>query len=100
MRLVLDCCNTDINAIMYEDHRFSYEIRKVRGLGTAFHEAARAGQLSTVETLIKNGADTTISDSRGDKAIAIAERVCNHAIVEELRSNESEQDSRARKGVI
>ncbi|CZT19206.1 uncharacterized protein RCC_05052 [Ramularia collo-cygni] len=89
-RLVLQKCHqNDINAIMYQDHVFSYEVRRVVGLGTALHEAAKVGQLSAVRTLIASGADPSIRDSRGNTALEVAEREHNLNVADELRSFQS-----------
>lgn len=86
LQLVLQRCQKNINALMYQDHGFSYEVRKVVGLGTALHEAARVGRLSTVRILIANGADTSIRDSCGSTALEVAEREHKLTAADELRS--------------
>ncbi|KAM3417822.1 hypothetical protein BST61_g6047 [Cercospora zeina] len=85
LRLVLRRCQLDVNAIMYQDHCFSYEVCKIVGLGTALHEAARTGRLSTVHTLIAHGADISVRDSLGNTALEVAEREHNLTVAEELR---------------
>lgn len=88
LRLVLRRCPNEINALMYQDHCFSYEVRKVVGLGTPLHEAARMGRLSGVQILIANGAHTWIRNSDGKTALEVAEREQNAAVANELRSRE------------
>lgn len=88
MRLVLDRCRPDLNQILYKDDAFSYEVRKVVGLGTALHEAARSGRPSVVQMLIERGTDVTIRDSRGNTALEVAEIHENHAAVALLRCAE------------
>ncbi|KAF2209962.1 hypothetical protein CERZMDRAFT_10564, partial [Cercospora zeae-maydis SCOH1-5] len=73
VRLVLERCQPDLNKILYKDDAFSYEVRKVVGLGTALHEAARSGHPSVVRLLIQRGTDVTIRDSRGKTALEVAE---------------------------
>nr|POE98586.1 hypothetical protein CFP56_75515 [Quercus suber] len=82
LRLVLQRCQKDINALTYQDHRFSYEVRKIVGLGTALHEAARVGQLSGIRALIAHGADISIRDSCGNTALEVAERKHSLSVVE------------------
>ncbi|EME39172.1 hypothetical protein DOTSEDRAFT_75051 [Dothistroma septosporum NZE10] len=89
LRLVLRRCRPDINAIMYQDHYFSYEVHKIVGLGTALYEAARTGRLSTIKTLIAHGADISIRDSLGYTALDVAEREHNLPVIEELRRLEA-----------
>jgi hypothetical protein len=86
LRLVLERCLEGINARMYQDHCFSYEVRKVAGLGTPLHEAARVGRLSGVRILIAHGADASIRNSDGLTALEVAERNHNTAVADELRS--------------
>lgn len=87
LQLVLHRCPpTDINALMYEDHAFSYEVRKIVGLGTPLHGAARLGRLSAIRILIANGADLGICDSCGNTALEVAEREGHLAVVDELKS--------------
>lgn len=86
LQLVLQRCPTDINALMYEDHAFSYEVRKIVGLGTPLHGAARVGRLSTIRILIAHGADIDIRDSCGNTALEVAEREGHLAVADELRS--------------
>lgn len=66
-------CQPDPNKVWYEDDAFSYEIRKVVGLGTALHEAAKMGLPGIVQTLIQNGTAVSIRDSRGNTALEVAE---------------------------
>lgn len=87
LQLVLHRCPpTDINARMYEDHAFSYEVRKIVGLGTPLHGAARLGRLSAIRILIANGADLGFRDSCGNTALEVAERQGHLAVVDELKS--------------
>lgn len=71
---------------MYEDHAFSYEVRKIVGLGTPLHGAARLGRLSAIRILIANGADLGFRDSCGNTALEVAERQGHLAVVDELKS--------------
>lgn len=88
VRLVLERCQPDLDQILYKDDAFSYEVRKSVGLGTALHEAARAGHLSVVQMLIARGTDVTIRDSCGNTALEVAEICENHAAVALLRCAE------------
>lgn len=86
LQLVLDRCQLAMKKILYADDAFSYEVRKVVGLGTALHEAARAGQPSVAQILLQNGADVSILDSHGHTALEAAQPHDNHAMVALLRA--------------
>ncbi|KAM3414640.1 Caskin-2 [Cercospora zeina] len=94
VRLVLERCRPDLNKILYKDDAFSYEVRKVVGLGTALHEAARSGHPSVVRLLIQRGTDVTIRDCRGNTALEVAELHENHAAVALLRCAENSTSSK------
>lgn len=85
LQLVLNHCQPDLNKTLYEDDAFSYEVRKVVGLGTALHEAARYGRPSVVQMLLQKGIDVSIRDSCGNTALEVAERCENDAAVAMLR---------------
>lgn len=70
---------------MYQDHCFSYKVRKVVGLGTPLHEAARLGRMSGVQLLVASGAHQWIRNSDGKTALKVAEREHNLAVADELR---------------
>lgn len=89
LQLVLRRCQSDVNSLMYSDHGFSYEVRKIVGLGTPLHKAARVGRLDTVHTLIASGADISIRDTHGRTALEVAERGHNLAVADELRRLEA-----------
>lgn len=93
MRLVLERCRPDLNKILYKDDAFSYEVRKVVGLGTALHEAARAGRPSVVQILTQRGTDVTIRNSCGNTALEVAEIHENHAAVALLRCAEKSKSA-------
>ncbi|KAK3616232.1 hypothetical protein LTR56_026093 [Elasticomyces elasticus] len=84
-QFVLERCRPNLNKILYGDDAFSYEVRKVVGLGTALHEAARMGRPSVVQMLLRKGTDISIRDSRGNTALEVAELYENHAAVSLLR---------------
>jgi hypothetical protein len=44
LQLVLDHFHPDINGIQFANHAFPFAVYKALGLGTALHEAARAGR--------------------------------------------------------
>ncbi|KAK3720450.1 hypothetical protein LTR37_003863 [Vermiconidia calcicola] len=88
VQLVLERCRPDLNKIQYNDEPFSYEIRKVVGLGTALHEAARRGHPGIVHMLICKGTDVSIRDSSGNTALEVAELYENHAAVALLQNAE------------
>lgn len=54
-----------VNAIMYEDHKFSYHYWKDFGLGTPLYEAARAGNGRLVQLLQSHGARLDIKNTLG-----------------------------------
>lgn len=84
LNLVLDTGHFDVNEIMYSTHRFSFETRKVVGLGTPLHEAAKRGRSRTIKTLLDHGAKKTILDTRNETAFQIAKRHGHHACAELL----------------
>lgn len=88
LQLVLERCRPDLNKVLYEDDPFSYAVRKVVGLGTALHEAATIGRPGTVQMLLRNGADASILDSRGNTALEVAELHEQRAAVALLRNAE------------
>ena len=90
VQFLLQRCQPDVNKIMYEDDAFLYEVRKVVGLGTALHEAARTGRPSVVQTLIQKGTDVSIRDSRENTTLEVAEIHENFAAAALLRNAESE----------
>nr|POF13268.1 ankyrin repeat and sam domain-containing protein 1a [Quercus suber] len=85
VQLVLERCRPDLNKTWYEDDVFSYEVRKIVGIGTALHEAARVGQASVVRTLLQEGTDVSIRNSRGNTALEVAELYENHAAAALIR---------------
>lgn len=66
---------------MYQNHAFSFEIRRVVGLGTPLHEVARAGRPETAIVLLNHGANQNIPDSDGRTALEVAQQLNNHAVV-------------------
>lgn len=94
VQFLLQHCQPDLNKILYEDDAFSYEVRKVVGLGTALHEAARTGRPSVVQMLIQKGTDVSIRDSRGNTALEVAELHENLDATALLRN--AEKDSLAK----
>lgn len=85
MKLVLDRYSSEVNKVMYEDHAFSFEIRKCVGLGTPLHEAARYGRPEVVSALLKYGANVQALDTCGQTAIRQAEMSQNYAVLDVLR---------------
>lgn len=83
-RLILERCEFGINDIMYKNHALSFETRKIVGLGTPLHEAARAGRLETVQVLLEFGADLAVRDSDGCTVFDVAKNVGNEAVVQYL----------------
>ncbi|KAF2773795.1 ankyrin [Teratosphaeria nubilosa] len=90
VQFLLEHCQPDLNKILYEDDVFSYEVRRVVGLGTALHEAARTGRPSVVQMLIQKGTDVSIRDSCGNTALEVAEIHGNLAATALLRNAEKE----------
>lgn len=58
------------------------------GLGTALHEATKAGKPGVVQMLIQKGSDVVIRDSRGNTALEVAEMHENSGIAQLLRNAE------------
>jgi len=85
LRLVLDRCQPNVNARMFEDCPLAYECYKVTGLGTALHEAARTGRLDPTGLLIAHGADVSIRDSCGRTAYEIAQLAGHECILDLLK---------------
>lgn len=85
LRLVLDRCQPDVNAWMFEDCPLAYECYKVTGLGTALREVARTGRLDLAGLLIAHGADVSIRDSCGRTAYELAQLAGHECILDLLK---------------
>lgn len=86
LQLILDKGCPQINQVMCENCRQSYELQKAFGMGTPLHEAAALGKLDVVTVLLAKGADPAIEDPRGETALDRAERSNRTVVVECLRS--------------
>jgi ankyrin repeat protein len=74
-----------LNAIMYQEHKFSRVILDYLGPGTALHRAAELGRVDVVRYLLNRGADTTILDTKGRTPLERAESQNQTEIVEILK---------------
>ncbi len=61
---------------MYQNHPESYMLQEAFGLGTPLHTAADVGHVDIIRELLRNGADTTITDSIGHTPL---DRAAYHA---------------------
>ena len=85
IELVLQRCGrSQINDIMYQNHAFSFEIRKCVGFGTALYEAARYGTPQAVRVLLDHGADASVRGTCGRTALEVAEKAGNRVVVDLL----------------
>ncbi|EHY52408.1 uncharacterized protein HMPREF1120_00621 [Exophiala dermatitidis NIH/UT8656] len=75
-----------INEIEYQSHPTSFQYCDFMALGTPLHGAAERGDAEMVEFLLNNGADATIRDTFGERAIERAARN-NHPEVVRLLNN-------------
>lgn len=63
---------------------FGYDVN-ARVMGdTALHIAAELGNAALVDTLLEHGADTTLTNNRGEMAEAVALRFAHHAIARRI----------------
>ena len=61
---------------------------------TALHLAIEAGNILTVDTLLRNGADVNVVDENGESPLFIAARIGSDAILEKLVDHGAELDIR------
>ncbi|KAF2763782.1 ankyrin, partial [Teratosphaeria nubilosa] len=85
LQLVLDACEAEINARMWQDCPLAYECYKVTGIGTALHENARAGRRDLAEIILSQGADISIRDSCRHTALEVAEIAGNDPVADLLK---------------
>lgn len=74
-----------INDVMFQKCLESYEQQKYFGLGTSLHSASENGALDLVKVLLAKGADPLILDSRGQRAVDVAEGFGFSAVPAHLR---------------
>lgn len=87
MQLVFQRFQPKVNDIMYHDHAFSFEVRKVVGLGTALHEAARCGRPKTIVWLVYHGADIAALDTCGRTPLEVAKTYGNFLAINCLENS-------------
>ncbi|CAK3983506.1 ankyrin repeat domain-containing 50-like [Lecanosticta acicola] len=97
VQLILRRCQPYFNAIMWDNQPLAYECYKITGLGTPLHEAAREGRPEIAEALLREGASTSIHDTRGRTAIELAEIAGNVEVVKVLHNLEKETASSVAK---
>ena len=76
---------SQVNDTMYQNHAFSFEIRKCVGLGTPLHEAARTGNPGAIRVLLDNGADAAALNTCGQTALEVAEISDNRTVSDLIR---------------
>jgi ankyrin repeat protein len=73
-----------LNAVMYANHPGSWRMYFFLERGTPLHKAATIGNAEAVRFLLDRGADPSIPNSKGRKALECAERAGHKEIVEML----------------
>lgn len=76
-----------INEIQYSNHAPSWALHSPFGMGTPLHYAVQQNRLAVVSCLLKNGADPTITNSKGRTVLEVAASRNGDAVAQLLREH-------------